>query len=273
MPRSTPTTLALPPFTGATRRLILIFVSIFFIDAVLGLVLPAGLYSTLLRLLILEPSFVARGAIWQVGTYCFLPMGIFGTFLSMLTLWFIGSLLEDARGARWLYELFFSAAIGGAALASLISFTHLFGLRHESVALGQQAGIFGLLIAVAVLMGDLEFLLFFVLRIRAKYLVAIYILIDVAMLLKTYNAFGALLSLSGGLCGYLFLRFSGRRGLSYAVTEQYFALRNAYYRSRRRNAARKFEVYMGKQGRQVHFDKDGRYVDPDEDPTDKRWMN
>jgi hypothetical protein len=32
---------------------------------------------------------------------------------------------------------------------------------------------------------------------------------------------------------------------------------------------------MGKQGRKVHFDDEGRYVDPDEkkDPNDKRWMN
>ena len=32
---------------------------------------------------------------------------------------------------------------------------------------------------------------------------------------------------------------------------------------------------MRKQNREVHFDKDGRYIDPDErrDPNDKRWMN
>jgi hypothetical protein len=32
---------------------------------------------------------------------------------------------------------------------------------------------------------------------------------------------------------------------------------------------------MGKQGREVHFDKEGKYVDPDKkkDPNDKRWMN
>jgi hypothetical protein len=52
-------------------------------------------------------------------------------------------------------------------------------------------------------------------------------------------------------------------------------LRNTYYRASRRRAARKFEVYMGKQGRKVHFDKEGRYIDPDssKDPNDKRWMN
>jgi hypothetical protein len=30
---------------------------------------------------------------------------------------------------------------------------------------------------------------------------------------------------------------------------------------------------MSKQGRKVHFDKEGRYIDPDKDPNDKRWMN
>jgi hypothetical protein len=53
-------------------------------------------------------------------------------------------------------------------------------------------------------------------------------------------------------------------------------MRSAYYRAKRRRAARKFEVYMGKQGRKVRFDDEGRYIDPDEErknPRDKRWMN
>jgi len=53
-------------------------------------------------------------------------------------------------------------------------------------------------------------------------------------------------------------------------------MRNEYFRWKRRRAARKFEVYMGKQGRKVHFDKDGRYIYPDtvkKDPNDRSWMN
>ena len=52
--------------------------------------------------------------------------------------------------------------------------------------------------------------------------------------------------------------------------EWYFGMRNAYYRAKRRRAARKFEVYMGKQGREPHFDKEGKYLDPDEkkDPNE-----
>jgi membrane associated rhomboid family serine protease len=274
MPRSTPTTLALPPFSGATRRLILALLAVFFADALLGLVLPNRIYHGLFDHLLLIPAALVHGQLWQPLTYIFLPMGILNTLFALLTLWFVGAMLEDIRGSRWLLELFLTSGIGGALLASAISYTHLFGLSPLSFAAGCYPALFGLLIAVAVLLGDTEFLLLFFVSIKAKYLVAIYILIELALLLKTDNAFDALLQLCGGLVGYLFLRFSPRRGLAFGLTERYFALRNDFYRSRRRRAARKFEVYMSKQGRtDLHFDKDGRYVDPDKDPTDKRWMN
>ena len=84
------------------------------------------------------------------------------------------------------------------------------------------------------------------------------------MLLKQANSFGALLQLSGALAGFLFVRFAPRRGSPLASPSDSIGIRNAYYRYKRRRAARKFEVYMRKQNREVHFDKDGRYIDPDE---------
>ncbi len=274
MARTGPTTLALPPFEGATRRLILAYLGVFFGLAILGWVLPSNLYRALFGHLSLVPWQVAHGAIWQVVTYIFVPMDILGTAFTLLFLWFIGSMLEDLRGSRWLLELFLSAAIGGAILASAISFTHILGLSPASSGSDPYAGIFGLLIAVYLLLGEQEFLLMFVVRIKAKYLMAIYILIDIARLLLHSDPFGALLHLCGAGCGYLYLRFASRRGLSYAVSEQFFALRNQYYRSKRRQAAKKFEVYMREQNREVHFDKNGKYVEPDDrDPNDKRWMN
>jgi hypothetical protein len=150
-------------------------------------------------------------------------------------------------------------------------------MRPDVAAVGAWAGIFGLLVAIGMLFGEQEFLLWFVLRIKAKYMVTIYILIAVAILLKDRNAFSALLQLSGALSGFLYVKFAPRRGLGFGFSERYFAVRNNYYRWKRRRAARKFEVYMRKQNREVHFDKDGRYVDPDDlrrrNPKDKSWMN
>jgi membrane associated rhomboid family serine protease len=267
-------TMTFPPFEGAVRRLVLANIGVFFGTALLHWLAP-GLATLFLDHLLLQPVTVIRGEIWQLVTYSFFDGSILDILFGMLTLWFCGSILEGSYGSRWLSELYFTSVIGGALIACVLSFTHVLHLSPYSVASGAWAGIFGILIAIAMRFGDMEFLVFFVARIRAKYMVAIYILIAVAILLKDANAFGALLQLSGAWCGFLYVRYAPRRGLAYGFSEQLFGLRNAYYRSKRRRAARKFEVYMGKQGRQVHFDKDGRYLDPDEkkDPNDKRWMN
>jgi membrane associated rhomboid family serine protease len=275
MPRSGPISLSLPAFAGTTRKLILLNVGAFFGLLLLRWLSPQ-LEALLFSHLLLEPLAVARGEVWQLVTYSFVEQGIIGILFGMLTLWFTGSLLEPSFGGRWLGELYLTSVIGGALLASAVSFTHLLGLRPDVVATGAWAGIFGLLVAIAMIFGDQEFLLWFVLRIKAKYMVAIYILIAVAMLLKQADSFGALLQLSGALFGGLYVKFAPRRGFAFGFTERYFGIRNNYYRWKRRRAARKFEVYMRKQNREVHFDKDGRYVDPDElrkNPNDKRWMN
>ena len=275
MRRSGPISLAMPSFGGAVRRLVLLNVGVFFALAILSWVSP-GLNRLLSAHLLLEPLAVVRGEIWQLFTYSLLNPGILSIVFSMLTLWFTGSLLESSYGSRWLTELYWTSVIGGAAIASAISFTHVFGLRPDAATVGAWSGIFGLLVAIAMLFGDQEFLLWFLIRIKAKYMVAIYILIAIAVLLKEADNFGALAQLSGALAGFLFVRFAPRKGLVSGISERFFGIRNSYYRYKRRRAARKFEVYMRKQNREVHFDKEGRYIDPDElrkNPNDKRWMN
>jgi membrane associated rhomboid family serine protease len=276
MPRSGPITLSLPAFAGVTRKLILANVAIFFGLGLLHWLAPR-LADFLLAHLMLEPLAVAHGEIWQLFTYSFVEQGILAILFGMLTLWFTGSLLEPSFGGRWLGELYFSSVIGGAFLASAISFTHVLGMRPDVAVAGAWSGIFGLMVAIAMIFGEQEFLLWFLVRIKAKYMVAIYILIAIALLLKQSDSFGALLQLSGALCGFLYVKFAPRRGLAFGFSERYFGLRNNYYRWKRRRAARKFEVYMKKQNREVHFDKDGRYVDPDDakrrDPNDRSWMN
>jgi membrane associated rhomboid family serine protease len=275
MPRSGPISLSLPAFSGVTRKLILANVAVFFGLGLLNWLAP-HFAEVLLSHLMLEPLAVVRGEIWQLFTYSFVEQGILPILFGMLTLWFTGSLLEPSFGGRWLGELFFTSVIGSALIASAVSFTHIFGLRPEVAVAGCWSGIFGLLVAIAMIFGDQEFLLWFLVRIKAKYMVAIYILIAIALLLKQVDVFNAMLQLSGALCGFLYVKFAPRRGLLFGFSERYFGIRNGYYRWKRRRAARKFEVYMRKQNREVHFDKDGRYVDPDElrkNPNDKRWMN
>ena len=276
MPRSSnPISMTFPPFSGIVRTLVFANVGVFFAVALLQLIAPV-ITHTLLAYLGLTPSHVAHGQLWQLITYSFFHFGILEILFASLTLWFCGSLLEGAYGTRWVRDLYIVSAVEGAVVASLISFTGLFHLNPDTTGWGSWAALYGILIALAVRMGDTEFMLFpLPFRIQARYMVAIYILIDVAILLKNANAFAALLNLSGALAGFLYVKFASRQGLGFGISERFYGMRNSYYRYKRRRAARKFEVYMGKQGRKVNFDKDGRYLGPDEhkDPNDKRWMN
>jgi membrane associated rhomboid family serine protease len=274
MPRIDSSPLALPHFKGIVRKLVIFDSVLFFAVAIFTRAAPDAAVR-LLTHLFLQPAALVHGEIWQLVTFSFFHTGVLEVVLAMLSLWVCGSLLEASYGNRFVREVFFTSVIGGALLASILSFTRVLMLTPFALGSGAWAGIFGLLIAIGVRMGEQQFLFFFLIPMKAKFMVALYLLISVAFLIRNEDAFGALLQLSGALCGYLYVRFAPRRGLGFGFSEQLYGMRNAYYRAKRRRAARKFEVYMGKQGRKVQFDKEGRYIDPDEhkDPTDKRWMN
>lgn len=275
MPRSSPMMLSFPPFAGMTRKIILIVVSIFFLLLLLRWVAP-GLSAEIFVAGALTPVMVAHGAIWQVVTYSFLSGGVLQVAFDMLSLWFIGAYLETIYGTRWVTELYFVSVIGAALTTIVVSYSHIFHMSPNFTTYGATGGIFGLLSAWAVLMGDQKFMLFpLPISIRAKYLVAVYILVALAMIVSGPRGFLYIAYLGGALFGYIYVKQAPRQGFGFAASERAFSWRNGYYRWKRKRASRKFEVYMRKHDRHVQFDSQGRYIDPDEkkDPNDRRWMN
>ena len=274
-PRNGLSSLSFPSFRGVTSQLVLVNVGVFFLLLILRFAAPR-MWVGAATYLSLTPALLLHGWIWQLVTYCFLNDGVLHVALNMLTLWFIGSYLESSKGGRWLLEVYFACAIGGALVGSLLSFTQVFHSTPLSSTSGADGALFGLLAAFAALFGDLEMYMFpLPVAIKAKYLVIVYMLIEVAMLLSGGPPLTYFVILSGALIGFLFARRAPRRGMSTAFGESLYGVRNNYYRWKRRRASRKFEVYMRKQNRDVRFDNEGRYIDPDEkrDPNDRRWMN
>ncbi len=278
MPRSgysNSMTMTFPPFAGVVRQLIYANLAVYFGLLLLGWVAP-GAANTILSLCALTPVMVLHGAIWQIATYSFLHTGLWTILFDMLSLWFVGAYLEALYGAQWIVELY-AVSVLGAALATIgISYTGILHLTPAATTFGPMGGIFGLLAAFAVRMGDQQFLLFpLPISIRAKYLVVIYILIAVASLLQGPGGFAYLAYLGGALAGFLYARQAPRRGFAFAFSERAYGLRNAYYRWKRKRAARKFEVYMRRQNRTQETPRGSNVPDPDQhrDPNDRRWMN
>ncbi len=262
---------AFPDFSGATRRLVLVNLIAFFV-VLLAQLAFRDTASLILSWLSFQPSDFLHGALWQPFTYSFIHFGILGTAFELLALWFLAGFLESYHNANWIYGLYAFSVVGTALAAVVI---YLLGgmLRFPvgSVSLfGCFGAVFGLLVAIGVLYGDTEFLLFFVIGMKAKYMAIIFGLIAIAMLFSTQRMY-AFAQLGGAAAGLLYVRSAPRRGVNFAFSEKWFGLRNRYYRWKRRRAARKFEVYMRSQGRTVKFDGQGRVIHDDDADDKKRW--
>jgi membrane associated rhomboid family serine protease len=263
-----------PEFKGATRQLLLINLVTYFALLVLGMA-AAGTARQLYGDLSMVPElFLHHGYIWQPLTYSFIHVGLTRTLFELLSIWFLVGFLENYRGANWVTSLYAASVLGtaitAAAIYAVAEQMGQFSFAPPGTALsGCFGGIFGLLVAIGVLFGDTEFLMFFIINIKAKYMAAIYALIAFAMLFGESRLY-AFAQLGGAVAGLLFIRFAPKRGFGFAASEWAYGLRNRYYRWKRRRAGRKFEIYMKKQGRTVRLDSRGRQID-DEHNDRGRW--
>ena len=270
---------ALPEFSGATRRLVLWNLAAFFVL----LLATAAKLDVVLQLFghaALRPELVLAGEIWQPLTYSFVHLSLIGTLFELLSIWFLAGFLESMHGGRWVNGLYASSVLGAAVMAILIYFIgSRIGYPPPLIPLaGCMGGIFGLITGIALLHGDIQFQIFFVIGVKAKYIAIIYTLIALAETFGDQRIY-AFAQLGGALAAVLYVRFATRRGISFQVSEGMYGLRNRYYRWKRRRAASKFQVYMKKQGRTVRFDGHGRLIDEDgnpkipDDPNDRRRWN
>ena len=265
--------LAFPDFRGATRTIVLANVASYFLLLIAGAIFHGFSFGNFVFDISFIPSAFIHGALWQPITYSLVHQGIFSTFLELLSLWFLAGFLEMmGNRSGWVMGLFVTAILA-TAVSSLIVYgvasAFGFGMGVEPIT-GTFGAVFAMLAVIGVRYGETQFMLFpLPIGIKAKYLAIIYTLIAAAMLFSS-ESFYAFAQLGGGLSGLIWIRRAPNRGFGFALSEQWYGLRNRYYRWKRRRAARKFEVYMKSQGRTVRFDGQGRQIDDDAEDK-KRW--
>ena len=184
--------LPLPPVTQA---LLLINVAIYFLTQLLG----AGLFGAFA----LWP--VGHGFWpWQVVSYGFLHFDFNHLFFNMLGLWMFGSELEHVWGQKR-YVQFYTASVVAAALTQLLV-AALLGTHAPTI--GASGGLFGLLLAFAMIFPNRIILLFFVIPMKAKWLVALYGLLELYQGVYVMNSGVAHFAHLGGMVGgFLMIRY------------------------------------------------------------------
>ena len=258
-------TLSLPPFTRGVLWLIGINTGVFLLMALFSMArLPVNAYIAGYGALV-PLDVVQHGYLWQIITYSFLHEGFWHLFGNMFMLWMFGASFENAWGTRRFFELYFIGVIGAAVTTVALSYAHILG-NPLVPTVGASGGVFAVLIAFGILFAENEIMMIpFPFMIKAKYFVGILIVFTLAMAMSGGGGVAYVAHLGGLLFGWLYVR----RGLKPAivnvgVSERYYGMRNAYYRWKRRRAAKKFEVYMREHNQDVHFDEHGNYVPPED---------
>jgi membrane associated rhomboid family serine protease len=271
MPRIGATPLTFPSFHGATRLLVLTNLAAYFLLLIAG-VANHPLFNWLFVHAAFLPTEFLHGWLWQPLTYSLVQIGITSTLFGLMSLWFLGGFLENFHTSNWVLGLYAASVVGTALAGAVI---YLIGaMVHydlpDSPLYGSFGGIFGILVAIGIMYGNTEFMLFpLPISIKARYLAIIYSLVAIAMLFGPQGVY-AFAQLGGAFAGWVYLRRMPRRGFPFIFSEQWYGLRNRFYRWKRRRAARKFEVYMRRQGRTVRFDGQGRPIEEDQDDK-SRW--
>lgn len=151
---------------------------------------------------------------YQLFTYMFVhsPEGFSHIFFNMLTLVFIGPILEGFWGAQRFLMFYIICGIGAGVFNVLIDY--FFGAGTFSIMLGASGAIYGVLMGFGMLFPNMEIMLLIPpIPIKAKYLV--FLLGGMTFLLDRSGSVAHFAHLGGVIVAFILVKVWGGRGGSY----------------------------------------------------------
>jgi len=194
-------------FPPVIKNLLIINAAVFFIQLIAGNLLVSGqpLSHFLNVWFALNP--LAEGAnfqVWQLITYQFMHGGFGHIFFNMFALWMFGMEIENNWGSKKF--LIYYLLCGVVAGLFQLFLTPLLG-SMPAITIGASGAVYGVLIAFALMFPDRPIYLYFLLPIKAKYLVGFLIVLEFLLVDSAGSNVAHLAHLGGALAGFLFILF------------------------------------------------------------------
>ncbi len=196
-------------FPPVIKGLLITNVGVFFLSAFLSLFRLRGAalanpIETLFALVPLGEGFRP----WQLVTYMFMHGGLMHLLFNMLALWMFGMQLENTWGSKKFLTYYMICGIG-AGISNLF-IGPLFAPPAPTV--GASGAIYGVLIAFGMLFPDQPIFIYFLLPIRARYFVLLYIALEIyAGISSTSDGVAHFAHLGGAAVGYVYLLIDRRQ--------------------------------------------------------------
>ena len=200
-------------FPPIIKNLLIINGAIYFLQIILAEVVIGGLpgWYILNRWFALNPLSGVDPAgqpfnfqVWQLFTYMFMHGSFSHILFNMFALWMFGMEIENLWGTKkflyyyllagftaGLFQLFCTLILGGTA----------------AVTIGASGAVYGVLIAFGMLFPDRQIYLYFLIPVRAKYLIGFLIILEFLLVDSAGSNVAHLAHLGGALAGFLFIMF------------------------------------------------------------------
>ena len=143
---------------------------------------------------------------WQIFTYMFMHANFMHLFFNMLALWMFGMELENLWGSKKFLFYYLMCGVG-AALANLF-IAPLFGNIGPTV--GASGSIYGVLVAFGYIFPNRNIYLYFFIPLKAKYLILLYMAIEVFSLSNSSSNIAHAAHLGGAVVGFIYLLLTNK---------------------------------------------------------------
>jgi membrane associated rhomboid family serine protease len=146
--------------------------------------------------------------VWQLVTYMFMHGSFMHLLFNMFALWMFGLELENEWGSKKFLGYYMLCGLGGA-LANLFV-APLFAPAAPTV--GASGAIYGVLLAFGMMYPDRPIFVYFLLPIRARYFVMIYMALEIyAGVASTSDGVAHFAHLGGAAVGFLAILWDQKR--------------------------------------------------------------
>ncbi|MEW6060722.1 MAG: rhomboid family intramembrane serine protease [Bacteroidota bacterium] len=153
---------------------------------------------------------------WQLFTYMFMHANFTHILFNMLALWMFGMELEHVMGSRKFLIFYLLCGFGGGLANLLIApmFTSV------GPTVGASGAVYGVLLAFGMLFPDRPIYVYFLLPIKAKYFVVMYMALEIFSI-GSMDGIAHFAHLGGALVGFLYLIADGYQfGSSYYAPKE-----------------------------------------------------
>ena len=200
-------------FPPIIKNLLIINGAIYFLQIILAEVVIGGLpgWYILNRWFALNPLSGVDPAgqpfnfqVWQLFTYMFMQGSFSHILFIMFALWMFGMEIENLWGTKKF--LYYYLLAGFAAGLFQLFFTPILG-GTAAVTIGASGAVYGVLIAFGMLFPDRQIYLYFLIPVRAKYLIGFLIILEFLLVDSAGSNVAHLAHLGGALAGFLFIMF------------------------------------------------------------------